>query len=216
MSGAWALAVGASGIAGAGITATDGTYQVTGLSPSNYRIAFIDAVGGGTVEYAEDSPTFDLATPFPVFAGNTASMSADLAAAGSDAFSSARAISGTAPAVDGTNLGATKEPGEPDHNSAGGASVWFRWTAPSSGTMSFETCGSTFDTLLAVYTGSALGSLTAAARNDDSNLCGPASSRSTVSFGATAGRTYYVAVDGFKTGGGPAETGTIQLVGSLT
>ena len=51
----------------------------------------------------------------------------------------------------GTNVGATKETGEPDHaGNVGGASVWCRWVAPADGTVTFDTFGSNYDTLLAV------------------------------------------------------------------
>lgn len=46
-------------------------------------------------------------------------------------------------------------------------SVWFRFTPSSAGTISIDTIGSTYDTVLAVFTG-VCGSLTAAACNDDS------------------------------------------------
>ena len=94
-----------------------------------------------------------------------------------------------------TNRFATKEAGEPDHAGvAGGASLWFKWTAKGSGKVSVNTCGSSFDSLLAVYTGAGLGSLTPVASNDDgSGSCGP---RSKLSFDAVANTVYRIAVDG--------------------
>ena len=71
----------------------------------------------------------------------------------------------------GTNVAATKEPGEPNHaGNAGGASIWFTWVAQSAGTATIDTSGSSFDTLLGVYTGSPVNSLTTVASND--NCCG--------------------------------------------
>jgi hypothetical protein len=62
-------------------------------------------------------------------------------------------ISGASGSVTGSNENATKQPGEPNHaNNAGGRSVWFGWTAPSTGTFFFDTYTSEFDTLLAAYT----------------------------------------------------------------
>jgi hypothetical protein len=95
-----------------------------------------------------------------------------------------------------TSLEATKEPGEPDHAAnRGGRSVWFRWTAPSSGQARFATCGgaTSFDTLLGIYIGSNVAALGAVAANDDS--CGD---RSEVVVTAVAGTTYSIAVDGFN------------------
>jgi hypothetical protein len=107
--------------------------------------------------------------------------------------------SGATAAATGTNFDATAEPGEPMHDGLpGGASVWYRWQAPSAGTTTIQTCGSDFDSLLAVYGGgvSGVGSLgTAVASNDDDPTfaCDLASR---VSFHATAGQTYRIAVDG--------------------
>ena len=62
----------------------------------------------------------------------------------------------------GTNVDATQETGE--HQTIGGRqSVWYRWTAPSTGRVTIATCdgryggGSSFNTLLAVYTGTSVG-----------------------------------------------------------
>jgi thiol-disulfide isomerase/thioredoxin len=54
--------------------------------------------------------------------------------------------------------------------------------------------GSTFDTVLAVYTGNSMGSLTPVASNDDDGSI----TTSRVSFEAIAGTTYRVAVDGYR------------------
>jgi hypothetical protein len=104
----------------------------------------------------------------------------------------------------GTNLGATSEPGEPRHvEGAGGQSIWFSWTAPSSATATINSCGSTFDTALAVYTGNAVNSLAAVARNDDGASCPDGTEdRSFVAFPTVAGTTYRIAVDGFEQAAG--------------
>ena len=70
-------------------------------------------------------------------------------------------LAGYTPMATGTNLGASVEAGEPEHGgSPGGHSVWWTWTAPSTGNVTIDTLGSNFDTLLAVYTGSAVNALT--------------------------------------------------------
>jgi len=121
-----------------------------------------------------------------------------------DHFADAIAIDGLSGSTSGTNLGATKEPGEPNHaaNNAGGASVWWSWTAPASGTAQFNTFGSNFDTLLAVYTGAALDALNLVTSNDDAGT----GLQSRVTFDAARSTTYKIAVDGF---GG--DTGQITL-----
>jgi hypothetical protein len=126
-----------------------------------------------------------------------------------DDFSAAQLLSGTEVVrVGDSSEGATKESGEPAHaGSSGGASIWYSWTAPSSGQAVVDTAGSSYDTLLAVYTGSSLGSLTEIGSNDDVEPGSDTSSR--VSFEAVAGQTYKIAVDGF---GGAAGTARLQLV----
>jgi hypothetical protein len=94
-----------------------------------------------------------------------------------------------------SNRFATKQGGEPDHaGNAGGASIWFKWTAPVSTEVSVDTCGSGFDTLLAVYTGSAVNALTPVASDDDA--AGKCSPKSKLTFAAVANTTYRIAVDG--------------------
>ncbi len=111
-----------------------------------------------------------------------------------DAFGSASVIAGARGIAAGLNEGAGAEPGEPDHaGNTGGASLWWQWTAPESKTMAFDTFGSDFDTLLAVYTGDSLETLTLIAASDDA---GPDGESMTV-FSAVAGTTYHIAVDGF-------------------
>jgi hypothetical protein len=111
-----------------------------------------------------------------------------------DNFVNAQAISGSSGSVTDNNADATKEPGEPNHaGNAGGASVWYVWTAPSTSPVTFDTCLSAFDTLLAVYTGSAVNALTVVASNDDATTnC----NRSRLTFTPVAGASYYIAVDG--------------------
>ncbi|HVG31485.1 MAG TPA: Calx-beta domain-containing protein [Pyrinomonadaceae bacterium] len=118
-------------------------------------------------------------------------------------FVSAQVITGCTGSVTGTNTGANKETGEPSHSdgNAGGASVWYQWQSPSTSSVTINTSGSSYDTLLAVYTGNSVGGLTAIAKNDDSTGV-----TSSVTFNATAGTTYRIAVDGFS-----GATGNITL-----
>src|SRR5580765_4971376 len=62
------------------------------------------------------------------------------AAPANDNFASAIALFGTAGTTSGTTALATKQPGEPNHaGNAGGHSIWYAWTAPSSGPITFFT-----------------------------------------------------------------------------
>ncbi len=107
--------------------------------------------------------------------------------------------------VRGTNTTYTREPGEPRHeNRAGTKSAWISWQAPASGTVSLDTFGSSFDTVLTVYTGTALTNLVRVSGNDDANEL---MVQSALSFAAVADVSYQIAVDGFSATAG----GTIEL-----
>jgi hypothetical protein len=124
-----------------------------------------------------------------------------------DMFANAIAISDTNGQTPGSNVGATKEAGEPNHaGNSGGKSVWWKWTAPSNGQMTIDTFGSSFNTLLAVYTGNSVGDLNSIASNDDSG----GGAQSQVTFPAVSGTTYRIAVDGYS-----GATGNITLHWSL-
>src|SRR6185295_18234687 len=85
-----------------------------------------------------------------------------------DAFVNAQVLSGNAGAIAGDNSGASREVAEPSHaNDIGGASVWYQWKAPASGLYTFDTFGSNFDTLLAVYTGNVVSALSVVASSDN-------------------------------------------------
>jgi Divergent InlB B-repeat domain len=113
-----------------------------------------------------------------------------------DDFGKAQPLGGSLPTQsEGSNRFAAKQSGEPDHaGDAGGSSVWFKWTAPRSGTVSVDTCDSDFDTLLAVYRGATLATLDPVQSNDNGGgSCAPGSD---LSFEAVANTTYRIALDG--------------------
>ena len=128
------------------------------------------------------------------------------AAPANDNFANAQIISGSAITVSGSNVGATAEPNEPEHDfETPRASVWYRWTPSQSGYATVTTAGSDFDTIVAIYRGSSLLTLTSVASNDDEG-----GMTSKVSFVVTAGVIYYIAIDGYS-----GDSGTIQLDVSL-
>jgi hypothetical protein len=115
-----------------------------------------------------------------------------------DSFANRTTITGPSVTLTATNKGATKEAGEPNHaGNVGGKSIWYTWSAPASGKVTIDTTGSNFDTLLAVYTGASVSTLTAVpgGANDDSPAGGTTTSK--VSFNVTAGTTYQIAIDGY-------------------
>jgi hypothetical protein len=118
-----------------------------------------------------------------------------------DRFAHAQVLNGPCGSIQSHNAAATKEPDEPAiTGNAGGASIWYLWTAPADGRAMFSTQGSPFlDTLLAVYTGSSLSALTLVVENDDTTegfVSGLSYGR--VEFEAVAGATYRIAVDGYR------------------
>lgn len=111
-----------------------------------------------------------------------------------DAFAAATQLLGDSGASLGWNAFASSESGEPAHAGIGnGQSVWWRWTASVGGSVSLDSYGSNFDTLMAVYIGNKVNALSTIAGNDDDGGAGGVSS---LSFDAQAGTTYYFAIDG--------------------
>jgi hypothetical protein len=109
-----------------------------------------------------------------------------------DAFASRAVLSGSVVRSSANNEGATSQAGEPAHAGSGARfSVWWEWTAPTSGPVSLDTAGSTAQARLAVYTGTALNALTPVASGPVTFPPG----FSSVSFIATAGTRYLVAAD---------------------
>lgn len=135
-----------------------------------------------------------------------------------DFFARAQTIEGPSGSVEGFNSRATSELGEPAHaGSPAASSVWYRWRPTTGGTVTFTTQGSSFDTVLAVYLGLSVSTITNVTSNDDVTpgaLTPAAGLTSSVTFPAQANATYYIAVDGatslfsFNKNG---ETGNIAL-----
>jgi len=87
--------------------------------------------------------------------------------------------------------------------------LWYTWTAPSTGTVTIETCGQTAEnTILAVYPGSGCPSAAAITCNDDA--CGGVTSQ--VVFAASAGATYTIQLGNFP--GAPPGPGSFTIVES--
>jgi hypothetical protein len=133
-----------------------------------------------------------------------------------DDFANAQTISGSTTSASGTTRSATREFNEPDHlvldpdNSwIGDHSAWYSWTALNSGSTTIDTCTANIDSVLAVYTGSAVNSLSRVA--DNNNACSSGWG-SKVTFNATAGTTYRIAVG--DAGGLRQNTFTLSVNGA--
>jgi hypothetical protein len=121
-----------------------------------------------------------------------------------DAFGSAQTISGSAGSATNATHRGLKESGEPNHGgNAGGSSVWYNWTAPNTGQAVIDTIGSDFNTLLGVYTNTAVTNLSLVASNDNAG----SALTSRVIFDAVSNTTYRIALDGYN---GASGTGIVN------
>ena len=132
-----------------------------------------------------------------------------------DNFAAAQVIAGRSALIEGANAQTTLETGEPRIlGLPGGKSLWYRWTAPSSGRYQFAAKSEGFDPLLAVYTGTALTalSLVGASDNFDPSAGGTeVATTAIVSVDAFAGVTYHIQLDGRATGSTPPANAPFTL-----
>jgi hypothetical protein len=104
--------------------------------------------------------------------------------------------------IQGSNVLASRELGEPTLPDGGGGSVWYRYRTGQRQRVTLDTTNSSFDTLLGVFTGD-LGSLRRIAYNDD----GGVGETSELSFTAVPRRTYWILIDGYEGARGSFELG---------
>jgi len=136
-----------------------------------------------------------------------------------DNFSSATAITSLPSHFTVNTSNASTEANEPTgltgctHASSSvpiGKTVWYRFVSASNVSATVTTAGSDFDTVLAVYTGSSLGSLSKIACDDDGVASAGASQ---LTFVASGGTAYYVQVGGWS---GASGTLVIDVSGGAT
>lgn len=128
----------------------------------------------------------------------------EVVAPANDNFVDATPISGASQGYTFTNTGASREPDEPQHvGNSGGASVWWRWTAPATAQYTIDTFQTDFDPILAIYRGTSFTNLEAVAISDDH-----IGDDSLVMFNAVAGDQYFIAIDGFN---GDQGNGTLRI-----
>jgi hypothetical protein len=173
------------------------------------------ATSGTKYEIAVDGNAFFVETPPPTTEGSFGLQIEATPPPANDDFVDAAKVVGSVSeepngarfffaSLNGYNWNATEETGEPDHaGDPGGASVWYRWTAPESGTAQISTCCGS-PRLLAVYSGTALGSLTP--------LGSVSGFGGGVNLAVSAGTAYQIAVDGPEDGSsGEAAMGSFSL-----
>ena len=200
----WAKPTGASHTRVWRATSQDAAQEdMTPLGSWTTAVTYTDTtcVGGVTYWYfIEAAADATGARPSDIGAGASGAV-----APANDAFEKAFAITGASGTARGTNAGATTQTGEPQHAMVPtfGASVWWRWTAPTTGRVSFETAGSDFDAILAVYVGTRLNALTRIVSDAGTGANGSSS----VTFDTDAGQSYYIVVAGRTS----ADTGNVVL-----
>lgn len=146
-----------------------------------------------------EDPSFSLApggpsglSPAGVFAVSALAVSPGA----NDNFTDAFLIQNLPTIVEQTTDGFTRETGEPPAAPSCdiGATAWFRFSVSQSRLVTFRTAGSDFDTLIALYSGSAINSLTQLGCDDDS---GPGL-QSEMTLDLAANTTYYLQAGGFR------------------
>lgn len=165
------------------------------------RVAYNDDGGSGSNFFLEYTPavsqTYYLRVRrYTVGADGAYSLKYSSRGPANDNFAGAAALTGAYGETAGSNIGASYQSGEPlpSYRSSAKNTVWWRWTAPVTATFRFSTEGTSFDTVMGVYSGYSVSTLSTKAENDDAG-----STRASVcSFLATAGTTYYVAVAGYN------------------
>jgi len=149
------------------------------------------------------------ATATGTFAGNSVKFTATGVLTTNDSFANRITLAGNSITTTGANFGFTAEPGEPDdliNFTTGLPSAWWTWTAPCTFTVTqptsfIDTNGSSFDTVLGVFTGPSLGSLTRIASDDNTGNGSttsrvPSTSPGPTSIPVAAGTVFQIRVRG--------------------
>jgi hypothetical protein len=129
-----------------------------------------------------------------------------------DMIASAKVINGSTGTLSDDNTLATREASEISLAGSQGASLWYKWIPPISGTAIFNTIGSNFDTILGALRATGPnptftnGGFSLIVGNDDYS-----GAQSQISFTVTAGENIYIGVGGYS-----SRKGTIKLNWSLT
>jgi hypothetical protein len=147
---------------------------------TGFSLAHFSLLGSNERTTVPDSVPFSLLAP------------TDASPPRNNHFAGGFTIPGRVAHVAGCNTGATLEPDEP-RQLLWEKSVWWNWLAPATGAVQVDTAGSEFDTVLAVYTGNTMNTLTLVAANDDETPL----RTSKLLFLGVAGNVYHIQAGGF-------------------
>ena len=210
---------GASGSVSISVTPADTTGQGSGTAP------FTRQYNSGTTVYLTAPQTVAGSTfsYWQTTGGNVASLNISITLnanqtctavyssatpPANDNFASAATLdlTGLPGSASVTTTAASVESGEPSHAGQGPyRSVWWKLLPQADGTLNLDTHGSAFNTVLALYQGTTLDSLTAVASNDNDGSSGNCSGLTNLTI--ASGQTYFVAVAGASA----ADAGTAKL-----
>jgi hypothetical protein len=134
-----------------------------------------------------------------------------------DNFTNRLAITGTNVWFCVTNTGASREPGEPLHApdiwAAGHRSAWWQWTAPTSGVVTVRSYSWQVGTLLGVYQGNSLTSLTPVGTGREEWLTsGGFPGGRAITFTAQRGQVFQIAADSYQEQAGELWMWVVQFV----
>ena len=127
-----------------------------------------------------------------------------------DAFANRIFITGSSVTVYGKNLAATREFGEPSSGFLDGSnSVWWAWTAPSSGTAIATWTGSSFAPIVSIFTGNTLTTLDIVTNSFFTGM-------DSVRFPVAQGVRYSISVDGLYGSAGDIVLNLATLAPSIS
>ena len=175
------------------------SFLVTSYGTSGGNLVFqLSLQSGGGPPTA--TPTFTARGATPTLT-RTAAPPTRVPSVANDACGSAASIAATPYSTTSSTSGATTDASDPSPtcgNRSRARSVWYRFTARTSGTLTANTFGSSYDTILAVYTGTcgALSPVAGGCNDDASGL------QSRVTVAVTAGTTYYFLVTAYQSSSG--------------
>jgi hypothetical protein len=169
---------------------------VDALTPANCLLMSLDTYSNAVEFDVVKGETYQIA--FDGNMGTTSEIRLNLALttpASNNNFNRRIPLHGVSVIAKGYNAGATRQSGEPLFGGSSGKSVWWTWTAPTTGAVSLDLSASDYPFPVAVFTGSSV-----------SNLQVVAEGTSGLSFNAVQGQTYQIAVSDYN-----GLTGAIEL-----
>lgn len=114
-----------------------------------------------------------------------------------------------------TTGAATDGPDEPTACNFSGSTqitndIWYLYTAGCDGTVTVNTCGSSWDTKIAAYGGTCPSGASALTCNDDTTSCSSGTLQSQITFAGVSGQSYLLRIGGYN---GATGAGTLTITG---